>query len=403
MRAFGAAWIAATLIACSPAASTTTPTPPASPSQTSTLATGSPTRPAQTAAPVSATPFATPTPITDLTQVFRPASTGWRLSGPTIIAATTDDRGNSTLVGIPLGASGPSSPPISILSFTSSGWDIRPDGGAIAVVVATDHGTRIATWNFGASLAAWVTAPDQSPAIALPVWSKDGAWIYFGAPGTSVSTNFTGTISRIRPDGSGRSDIATLERFGGLSALTPDGRGLIWSRIQAGGSAEIFDIATGVNRHLEDVAGVDSIRTQQPRVLLTVGGCCAGFPGGSLVLWDDTTMTSRPIAERTNVPRVAWGAAAWDPTGMRIAAARFEEASPYRAGLALLDPVAGTVQPIAGPSGVGQLVWLDEGIVYLSYPGSGNEVELMLVSPRGGTPISLYKGTNMYRMVVIRP
>src|SRR5881397_163978 len=104
MRAFRAALIAATLVCCSPAASTTTPTPPASPSPTSTLATGSPTRPSLAAAPASATPFATPTPLVDLVQVFRPASTGWRPSGPTIIAATTDDRGNSTLVGIPLGA-----------------------------------------------------------------------------------------------------------------------------------------------------------------------------------------------------------------------------------------------------------------------------------------------------------
>jgi hypothetical protein len=386
--------------------------PVAAPSPTSVLkATASPPNAVASSTPTSSTPpvspaptpFPTPTPITDLSQVFRAVSNGWRPSGPTVITATDDQRGSSVLIGISLGTGGSTSAPISILSFTSSGWDIRSDGGALAVVVATDRGTRIATWNFGSSLGAWVTPPDPAAPLSMPIWSKDGAWIYYGVPGTAPATNFTGTVSRVRPDGSGDTRIATLERFGGLQELTPDGGGLIWSRIAAGGSAEILDIATGVNRHLDDVASVASIRTRQPRVLLSVGGCCAGFPGGSLVLWNDATLTSRTIVDRTNVPRVAWGTGAWDPSGTRLVVGRFDEASPYRASLVTLDPETGATQPIPGTLGAGRVLWPDEGIVYLAYPQSGNEVQLVILPASGGGPIDLYKGTNIYRMVIIRP
>lgn len=406
MRRFAVAALAFAISACSappavvPSPSTTPSaplTPPVSASPTPLA-----TRPAATASP-SQTPFATPTPITDVSQVFRPVSTGWRPSGPTILVATADARGNLDLVGVPLGSSGVSSPPVSILSFASGAWDIRPDGGAIAVAVATDRGARIATFDLGAGLAGWVTPPEPGTIGAMPVWSKDGAWLYYGWPGTAASNNFTGTVRRIRPDGSGQANIATLERFGGLQALTPDGRAVIWSRSQEGGSAELLDVATGVNRHVDDVAGIASVRSRQPRYLVTSGGCCAGFPGGALVLWDDTTLASRTIAARTNVPHVGWGAAAWDPTGTRIVAGRFDDASPYRASLGYLDPDTGAFQPIAGTLGAGPVLWLDEGIVYLSYSGNGTESELMFLPNSGAAPVSLYKGTNMYRMVVIRP
>jgi hypothetical protein len=387
--------------------------PVAAPSPTSASAFASPSSSVPFSAPPSArssstplpspTPFTTPPPITDLSQVFRPASNGWRPSGLTIIAPSSDDLGNTGLVGIAIGPGGSASAPISILSFTSGGWDIRPDGGALAVVVATDRGTRIATWNFGASLGAWVTSPDPAAPLSMPIWSKDGAWLYYGMPGTAAATNYTGTVRRVRPDGSGDALIATLERFGGLQELTPDGGGLIWSRIQEGGSAEILDLATGVNRHLADVAGVASIRARQPRILLTVGGCCAGYPGGSLELWNDVTLTSRTIVDRTNVPRVAWGTGAWDPTGTRLVVGRFDEASPYRASLVTMDPETGAAQPIPGTIGAGRVLWLDEGIVFLVYPESGKEVQLMMLPASGGGPTSLYKGTNMYRMVIIRP
>lgn len=383
--------VAAPSPTASPAPTPTTPVITASPALTPPVPT--------TTAP--ATPFSTPTPITDLAQVFRPVSTGWRPSGTTILVATADARGNSLLVGVPLGLNGPSSPPVSILSFTSSAWDIRPDGGAIAVTVATDRGARVAMLNLGASLGAWVTEPDPPMPLAMPVWSKDGAWLYYGTGGLAASNNFTGTVHRIRPDGSGHSEIATVERFGGLQRLTPDGRLLIWSRLQEGGSAEILDVTTGVNRHVGDVTGIASVRARQPRFLLTVGGCCAGYPGGSLALWDDTTLTSRTLAAaQTNAPRVGWGAAAWDPTGTRIVAARFDDATP---SLVILDPETGAFQPIAGTVGAGPVLWLDEGIVFLRYSANGIESELMFLPNAGGAPVSLYKGTNMYRMVVIRP
>ncbi|HYK96973.1 MAG TPA: hypothetical protein VEU77_01140 [Candidatus Acidoferrales bacterium] len=406
MRLLAAAALAFAICGCStqsvevPSASSSSSVVPV----TASAASASPTPLAtQPSASPPQTPSPTPMAITDISQVFRPLSNGWRPSGPTILVATADARGNLNLVGVPFGPSGASSPPVSIVSFASSAWDVRPDGGALAVAVATDRGVRIATFNFGAGAASWATPPDPAAPVSMPVWSKDGVWLYYGTGGSTPSNNFAGTVHRIHPDGTGHNEIATLERFGGLQGLTPDGRLLIWSRLQEGGSAELLDVSTGTSRHIDDVTGIASIRARPPRYLLTVGGCCAGFPGGSLALWDDVTLASRTIAARTNVPHIGWGAAAWDPGGTRIVAARFDDASPYRASLGYLDADTGAFQPIAGTLGAGRVLWLDEGIVFLTFSQNGDQSELMLLPSSSTAAISLYKGANMYQMVVVRP
>jgi hypothetical protein len=232
-----------------------------------------------------------------------------------------------------------------------------------------------------------------------PVWSMDGRFIFFG----SYQATGPGAVARIGADGQGAATIALLDRFGGLEGITPDGRGLIWSRGQAGGSAEILDIATGTSRHLEDVARIVSWRMQQPRVLLSVGGCCAGRPGGSLVAFDDVSMTSRVIADRSPFGTIAFGGGAWDPTGTRVAAGRYDETSPYDASLVIIDAATGTVQPISDVLGVGLVLWLDEGIVVTRTLARSATTDVALISPQGGPSVELYRGAGIGRLVVVRP
>jgi hypothetical protein len=350
----------------------------------------------------SPSPFPTPTPITDLAQVFRPLTIGWRPTGPTLMFVT-NEQGLQTLIALPFGRDGSTGGPTRLVSFIApDGWDLRPDGGALAVGVATAVGERIAVWDITAATSRWVTAAGPGALAYSPVWSTDGNSIFFfGTPG---GTN-TGAVRRIGADGQGLTTIAgpAPDRFGGLVGITPDGRGLIWSGGGEGGSAEILDIATGTNTHLDDNARVVSWRTQQPRILLMVGGCCAGRPAGSLVAFDDAAMTSRPIAPLGPNGNPAFGVGAWDPSGTRVAAWMYGDPAASDASLAIIDAGTGTIQPISDVLGIGTVVWVDEGIVVTrSHPRSAT-TDVVLVPPKGGPSVTVFGGAGIGRVVVIRP
>jgi hypothetical protein len=315
---------------------------------------------------------------------------------------TTTEGFRSMLVAVPIGT-GASASATKLLDFVGA-WDLSADGRVLAVIVPTTSGARVATWDVRAGGASWVGSPDPALALAGPIWSKDGAHLYYAQyAAVGAATDYKATLVRITSDGRSKLDIATLDRFGALVRLTPDGGGLIWSRAQAGGSVEVLDLATGVNRHLDDVAGVASIRLAQPRMLLTVGGCCAGRPGGSLVLWDDAAMTSRVVAERSPGGAVAWGGAAWDPSGARIVATQFDAAHQYDGQLVTVDPVSGAFAPIPNTGGAYPLAWLSEGIVFAARATDANApVELKLLSSLSGAAETLYRGSLMYRVVVVR-
>jgi Tol biopolymer transport system component len=79
------------------------------------------------------------------------------------------------------------------------------------------------------------------------MWSPDGASLFYVGSGADGKT----AIFRIGADGAGKKQIPGSEGFAeSIRGLTPDGAGLVWSRGQAGGSVEVLDMATGVNRHL---------------------------------------------------------------------------------------------------------------------------------------------------------
>jgi len=397
MRFVIAALLVVTITGCSaPAAVGPTTTAPPQPSATPP----SPT-PVSTVTPTAAsTPFPTPTPITDLSQVFHPLATGWRPPGPTLMFVTNEDV-LQTLIAMPLSRDGRTDEPTRLVSFIApSGWDLRPDGGALAVAVGTAVGERIAVWDIAAATGRWVTAAGPGALAYSPVWSKDGnSIVFFETPG---GTN-TGAVRRIGADGQGLTTIAMPDRVGGLVGITPDGRGLIWSRGQEGGSAEILDIATGTNKHLADNARIVSWRAQQPRILLMVGGCCAGRPGGSLIAFDDDAMTSRPIAELGPNGNPGFGAGAWDPSGTRVAAWIFGDPAASDASLAIIDAGTGTVQPISDVLGIGTVLWADEGIVVTRSLRRNATTDVIFVPPKGGPSVTLYGGAGIGRLIVIRP
>ncbi|MDP9282812.1 MAG: hypothetical protein M3P38_12025 [Chloroflexota bacterium] len=397
MRSAVAAVITVTITACSssgpPAATLAAPTTPTAAS------------PAATSAPTSgaATPTVrpSPTPVTDASQAFRALTSGWRPSGLSLVIATSSGSGDTTLVALPVGPSGRAGAPTPIVSFGPGPWSLRPDGGAVAVGVWTGRSSRIVIWDVLSGAARWLTSDEPGTNAFSPIWSRDGTSLYYSS---SSDDGKSSGLFEIGADGSGKKQIKMAdERNGPPEGLTPDGKGLVWSRGQAGGSVEILDVATGINRHLEDVARVVSWRSQQPRVLLMVGGCCAGRPGGSLVAWDDVALTSRVVAELGQNGDPAWGGGSWDPMGTRIAAVRFDNASPYEGTLVILDPTTGATQPIAGTQGAGSIQWLAEGIVFALSHVRQPAAELMLLPSGGGAAVSLYKTDGLQGITVVRP
>ena len=379
------------------AANTSSASPSAAITSTASAsaATASASAPPSRAAPPS------PTAIVALSQVFHPLVSTWRPDGPTLLVVTNDGAAY-TLVAVPFDSNGPRGPAVPLLTFAaSSGFDIRGDGGALAVLVAGAP-ARIAVWDIPSGAGRWLTLNDPG-AVATPVWSLDGASFYY----ISNRSVDSAIVARIPASGGTATTIATLDRNGDLQGMTPDGKGLVWSRGQEGGSADIVDIASGTDRHLADVAAVASWRARQPRILLSVGGCCAGRPGGSLVAFDDAAMTATTVAERGQFGDPAWGGASWDPTGTRIAAARYGANAPYDAQLVIVDPATGVVREL-GELGVYMVRWLEEGIVVTTsvstsdVSGRGTFI-VALVSPQGGPSKTLYAGRNIGRVVIVRP
>ena len=231
----------------------------------------------------------------------------------------------------------------------------------------------------------------------------DGTSIYYLSTDDELKT---AAIFRIGADGAaGRQLRGPLQRMYSLDGLTPDGGGLVITRDSARRWVEIFDIATGVSRHIEH-ARISSWRARQPRALLTFGGCCAGRPGGELVLWDDVAMTSRVLAEQGQSGDPPWVDGAWDPSGTRIAAVRLENAAQrasasIETSLVVIDAETGAVQPIADTQGAGQVLWLSEGIVFTRPLRIG--VEVMLLPNGGGPPVSVYQDSGLIQRIEVVP
>jgi hypothetical protein len=372
--------------------------PPAATSAASspTPTTNTTTSAAPTAAGASPTAGVLPPGISDLSLVFKPLAAGWRPTGTTLVVARAMVSGDITLVAVTIGPRGAVGAPTPIVSFKPDAWSLRSDGGALALSVWTGQSGRIAIWDVVSGAARWLTADEPGASSGGSTWSRDGGSIYYLSEGADGKRG----LFQIRADGSGKKQIPGSEDFAGsIHGLTPDGGGLVWSRGQAGGSVEVLDIASGVNRHLENNARAQSWRAQQPRALLEVGGCCAGRPGGELVAFDDVAITSRVVAARGPAGDPAWGIATWDPAGARVAAVRFDNTSPYEGTLAVIDAQSGAVQSVPDTRGAANVLWLPEGIVFTRPLRIG--VEVMLLPDGVGPAVSVYQDSALIQRIEV--
>jgi WD40 repeat protein len=289
----------------------------------------------------------------------------------------------AVLTAVPLQGS---EQPVSLLAFAAGAdWDVRPNGSAIAIALGRGLGTtRIATWDARTGATRWVTPDEPGVLHGSPIWSADGRSIFFSAirPPDDLG------IFRVSASGGTPSRIRAPEGFGGrLEGLTPDGRGLVWGRNQAGSSTEVFDLASGRDRSYPEgnSSGV-RWRSQQPRALLVVGRCCVGNRG-TLVVWDDLTGEQRKIYGSELTPQEAVGSADWEPDGTRIVVSVFDTTTNSTMALVTMDEFGRARSPLPGTEGAVDVRWLDSGIVYfkLTEAGDGD----MILLPPGGGPQAL--------------
>lgn len=215
-------------------------------------------------------------PITDPAHVIFSPQAGWRPTGTTVIVAQTAASGATALYAIPLDASAARGNATNVVAFVPGTWSLRRDAGALALSVSTIGGrARLAAWEAATGTSRWLMPDDPDTSESSPVWSLDGGSIYYVATNDDPAK---AGLFVVRSDGTLKSRIGSPDRLGGPLDLTPDGHGIVWARGQAGGSVDIFDLAIGMNRHLEDNATALAWRAEQPRLVLQSGGCCAGRP-----------------------------------------------------------------------------------------------------------------------------
>lgn len=402
-------WLAAAIVACAaPPSARATESPYVGPtSSQSPLVTTTPEpTPARTPDVVAIPAIAR----NDLTAHIRVLRRGWRPPRRTLVVAAAEDA-RITLIAIPIA---PGGDPVPFLELTeTSGWQLRSDGAAlVAAFTNGSYGSsRIATVDVSSGAARWVTPDDSDIYEVSPIWSPDGNGIYYSEQATGPVTYGDRGIFRISADGSNRVQVHGPDRNGGsLVGVTSDGQWLSWTRGQAGGSTDVLNLATGVNKTFEIAGSSGEIawRTARPRALVMSSGCCAGIPSGELLLWDDLTgATTRLIAYDAR-PWVFAGIADWDPTGMRIVAAVRDRAELERSPrtvptlVAIFDASGVFRAVVPGLQGT-LLAWLPEGILVMRYAPDGM-FELVLSTESGGSQV-LYRTTASTRglPVIVSP
>jgi hypothetical protein len=324
-------------------------------------------------------------------------ATGWHPVGRTLVlAATEGDR--TRFLAVPIAGGGQAVPILELIGAFA--WQLRSDGGAFAIAFLNGgDSSRIATWEAASGAARWVTPDEPRVSAVSPVWSPDGTAIYYSEHADVEDRG----IFRIGIDGSGRTQVHGPDRFGGtLVRVSPDGRWLIWTRGQAGGSTDALDLVTGANKSfpIAGTSGETAWRAARPRALVMSHGCCAGPPVGQLLLWDDVSGATTELIGFDSTPLLFRGAADWDPTGNRIAASVVERSATFGRStpsddptfVAIFDAGGAYRARVTGTQGTGLLGWLPEGILVLRYPDrtAPDRTELALVSESGDDSRVLY-------------
>jgi hypothetical protein len=259
-------------------------------------------------------------------------------------------------------------------------WDIRPDGSAIVASVNTYCGSaacdqqamRLAVIDMRAGSARWLTAADETRSVGSPVWSPNGAFVYYGAGQAGANVDLG--IYRIRADGTDATRITDPvppapaglpERPFSSSRpqrVTADGL-LFWSAFAGEkGTLKVRDLASASDRAFvtdEPCLAIVAWRSAAPGAIIRYGGCQS--PTSKLALWDVRTGAQTVIVDR---PAIAHDAD-WEPTGARIAAA----VTDTRTSATELVMVTGRdLTPVHGTMGAVGVRWLPAGIAYTTLP-----------------------------------
>jgi len=358
--------------------------------------------PVPSVVPSATPPRATLPPLTDLGGLFRSVATGWRATGETAIVQQPAGIDGTVLIAVPLEGRAPGGTPL--VAFGSNvGWDVRRDGSAIAVGLIAEVGSsRIAIWDARTGAVRWVTPLDPGVLQTNPIWSADGNAIFYSALRAPDDLG----IFRVSADGSRPTRIKPPEGNGAqLHGLTPDGRGLVWARIQAGGTTEVLDLATGRNTSFDAATASYPARwrSTRPRALVITGACCAGGGRGTLVLWDDQGGTSRALFGSQLTPQEAVVSADWDPTGTRIVAVVYDNtiSRDVSGPLMTMSAEGGERSTVSGTSGARDVRWLRAGLVYSKGIATGEG--LYIVPANGGPPATIFEGDYLGIWKVIAP
>lgn len=356
---------------------------------------GSPPVTSPTATPTAssnATPSTTPspTPSPDATSdpsaaaFFTTLTTGWKPTPNTVIVSELVPVGQAALmklVAVPTDGGAP------VPLFTLEGAPVvavRSDGSAIAATV----GSGVAVWEPSGRVR-WLVKTDT--AVTNPVWSPDGATLYFGQMKTNPGSFGEDLgIFRVRADGTGLEKIVDPVPPGQLPPLVsvpravPADNLLVWGRAYEGATIEVRDLVTGRQRSYDGgVADLSVWRSTQPRALIQH---CSNTGCRGLVEWNDETGAKRQIlADDVQVQ-----GADRDPAGTRIVTARRTDAW----GLDLIDGTA--ISRIPGSANAQWPRWLSTGVAYVWGPSEGGIgvsplPELRILAPVGGTPRTLYR------------
>jgi hypothetical protein len=339
------------------------------------------------------TPTATVAPTSDPTAAafFTTHTKGWRPAGATLVVSEMKYTGpgpnDATIIAVPVDGSQATR----LVSVRENPVPaMRPDGGAVAAAV----GDGLALWDTSGTVR-WIVAPDAAVGNSNPVWSPDGAYLYFGRWKKSAAGDVGEDLGifRVRPDGSDLRNLVAGQPAGqgpplvSVTRMVTKQNILIWGRAYEGASVEILDLASGRKRTYDGgVADVTAWRDTQPRALIQ--GCSnTGCRG--LVLWNDETGAKQEVLNQDTQVQ----GADYAPTGGRIVVAR-------RTAEWGLDVIDGTsVARIAGSTNAQWPRWVDGGIAYLWGPTDNGigviASEVRAVAPSGGAaPRTLYRAAS---------
>jgi Tol biopolymer transport system component len=279
--------------------------------------------------------------------------------------------------------------PVDLVEMSAArDWRARGDGTIVASLATSPGSTRLAVWEPATATARWLT-PDDGSLPQSAVWSPDGTFVYYAvAPHTCSGPCFS--MWEIRADGTGRRQIyGPAERFGQPLFVTPDGRGLVWRKGQAGGSTDVLDVASGANRSFSEGGTATEAagwRASRPRALVIAGTCCAGMPLGEVHLWDDVGGAVTTIVGPRNVDTLGAASAVWDRDGKRIAATAVHPLTggSFKTSIVLLDETGRQRTPLSGTDDLIVTDWVREGVIALRARPDGGASEIVLVPPDGG-------------------